>query len=269
VWDYDSFDYHDRILYVTPIAGPTVLTFNATSGVLKSMWGENTFWMPHGLSVDKHDNIWITDVGLHQVFKFSPTGQKLLELGVAREPGSSNRHFCKPTDIAVASDGTFYVADGYCNGRILKFSPEGRLLQTWGSVGGGPGQFYIPHSLKLDERRGRLYVADRENGRVEIFDANHGTFLESWTSVVRRAFALDFPVPTGGSEDYLFVVDGPNLHGSPKPVYVHVLDMNNHGNKVEHFGNLKQPHDIVVTNKGKEVYVAEITLDTVIKYVKV
>ena len=188
---------------------------------------------------------------------------------MAKQPGSSNTHFCKPTDIAVASDGSFFVSDGYCNSRILKFSPQGQLLYQWGAFGRGPGQFRIPHSLKLDERTMRLYVADRENGRVEIFDPNDGSFKEAWSSTVRRAFALDFPTPTQGSEDYLFIVDGPSLGGRPKPVKVYVLDMNLHGNVVEQFGNLEQPHDLVVTHQGREVFVAEITLDTVIKYVKV
>lgn len=93
--------------------------------------------MPHGITVDHENNVWLTDVALHQVFKFGPSLNNsdenlLMILGTAFEPGNDLDKFCKPTSVAVASNGEFYVADGYCNSRIIKFSPDGRVLLEWG-----------------------------------------------------------------------------------------------------------------------------------------
>lgn len=95
------------------------------------------FFMPHGITVDHENNVWLTDVGLHQVFKFGPSSDgkfenMLMSLGVAFEPGNDLDKFCKPTSVAVTTSGEFYVADGYCNSRIIKFSAEGRVLLEWG-----------------------------------------------------------------------------------------------------------------------------------------
>lgn len=162
----------------TFITEETLLVID-TSGKVLDDWGENLFIMPHGLAVDQNNNIWVTDVGLHQVFKFSHDGQLLMSLGEAMVPGKDSLHFDGPTDVAVASDGSFYVSDGYGNSRIVKFSAEGKYLFEWGSKGKGDGQFNIPHGLTLDQK-GNVYVADRENDRVQVFTAG-GKFLCAWT----------------------------------------------------------------------------------------
>lgn len=120
------------------ISGTTIEVFNANGRHLRS-WGANTFVMPHGLTIDLQDNVWLTDVGLHQVFKFSPDGKLLLTLGEARVPGADRTHFNKPTDVAVLPDGSFYVSDGYGNTRVVKFSATGRFEFEWGRRGTAQG----------------------------------------------------------------------------------------------------------------------------------
>ncbi|MCA9996158.1 MAG: hypothetical protein KDE56_10450, partial [Anaerolineales bacterium] len=171
VWDSDIID-------PALITSPTVYTFDGESGELLNSWGENRFVMPHGLSIDDNDNVWLTDVGLHQVYKFDTAGNLLLTLGEAGVPGSDAAHFNRPTDVAVRSDGSFYVSDGYVNSRIVRFDANGRFLLAWGMPGTAVGEFDVPHSLDVDAT-GRVYVADRGNARVQIFDEN-GRFLISW-----------------------------------------------------------------------------------------
>jgi peptidylamidoglycolate lyase len=170
-WNSDELD-------LTPITRPTVLRFDGNTGVLKSSWGENRFAMPHGLTIDEQDNVWLTDVALQQVYKFSQDGKLLLTLGERGVGGNDARHFNRPTKVAVASDGSFYVSDGYRNSRIAKFAPDGRFLMEWGSKGYGAGQFGLPHGIALD-KQGRVYVADRANARVQIFDSA-GKHITTW-----------------------------------------------------------------------------------------
>jgi peptidylamidoglycolate lyase len=160
------------------IAEHTILIINKESGELIRSWGSKLFVMPHGLTIDRHNNIWITDVGLHQVFKFSYDGKLLLRLGKARMAGNDITHFNRPTDVAVARDGSFYVSDGYGNSRIIKFSASGNYLLEWGKPGKDQGEFNIPHAVDLD-KDGNIYVADRENQRVQIFSSN-GVFIKEW-----------------------------------------------------------------------------------------
>jgi len=185
------------------IQGPTIVVFDGRTGEVVQAWGEDLFVMPHGLEIDAADNIWVTDVGLHQVFKFSPDGERLMTLGEAGVPGDDANHFNRPTDVAVAPDGTVYVADGYENSRVLKFSADGRLLGQWGQRGSGPGQFDLPHGIDLDSQ-GRVYVADRENDRVQVFDAD-GRFLTQWSS---PAMGRPYGVAIAPGDGFALVVDG-------------------------------------------------------------
>jgi len=156
----------------------TILVLDSASGKILNSWGAGRFIMPHGLTVDAANNIWVTDVGLHQVMKLTPDGRRLLTLGIAGQPGNDSLHFNRPTDVAVAPDGSFYVSDGYRNSRVVKFSPDGKYLFEWGRKGSGEGEFDIPHGLCLDEA-GNVYVADRENRRIEVFDPT-GRFLRQF-----------------------------------------------------------------------------------------
>ncbi len=162
----------------SPIQEKTILIINKNNGKLLKSWGENLFIMPHGLTVDDRNNIWVTDVGLHQVFKFSNDGKLLLKLGEAKIAGNDSLHFNKPTDIEGANDGSFYVSDGYGNSRVVKFSASGKYLFEWGNAGDKEGEFNIPHGITLDGN-GNVYVADRENNRIQIFDST-GKFIKQF-----------------------------------------------------------------------------------------
>jgi peptidylamidoglycolate lyase len=182
------------------IAGTTVEVFDANGRHLRT-WGANKFVMPHGLTIDRKDNVWLTDVGLHQVFKFSPDGKLLLVLGEARVAGADQTHFNKPTDVAVLPDGSFYVADGYGNTRVIKFSANGEFQYEWGRRGAGAGEFDLPHAIDTDAI-GRVYVADRSNSRVQVFD-DRGKFLSEW-----RSAELGRPFSIAISGNRAAVVDG-------------------------------------------------------------
>lgn len=166
------------VLDTSPIAGPTVFVFDGRTGRALRKWGENVFALPHSLTVDAQNNVWIADVALNQVFKFSHDGKLLLTVGERGVAGDDSRHFNRPTDIAVLPDGSFYVSDGYLNYRVIKFAANGTFLFQWGTQGNGPGQFDLPHGIALDSA-GRVYVIDRQNARVQVFD-NKGNYLAQW-----------------------------------------------------------------------------------------
>ena len=159
------------------IADPLVV-FDSKGKYLRS-WGRGMFGNEHGLRVDRHDNVWVTDNGDHQVMKFSNDGKLLLTLGIKGQAGTDEKTFNRPADIAFGPADELYVADGYGNSRVVKFSADGKYLTTWGHPGTEPGEFDLPHSLAVDSQ-GRVYVSDRENNRIQIFDGN-GKFLRAWT----------------------------------------------------------------------------------------
>jgi peptidylamidoglycolate lyase len=242
-----------------PIAAPTVLLLDGRNGQVIASWGENTFVMPHGLTVDEHDHIWLTDVGLHQVFKYDHDGRLLLTIGEAGVPGMDESHFNRPTDVAVAADGSFYVTDGYINSRVVKFSPDGRYLLAWGAGGATPGQFDVPHSITLDDA-GRVYIADRGNSRLQIFDGE-GNFLAEWQNrrQLGRPWAVRF-----GPDGFLYVVDGGD-QPTFLPDRARILKVNLAGQVVDSFGSFGQepgqfiwPHAIAVAGDGS-LYIGEVS----------
>lgn len=186
---------------IEPIREDTIAIADA-DGRLIGSWGKNLFVMPHGLSLDASGNVWVTDVGAHQVRQFSPAGRLLLTLGEFRIPGNDRTHFNRPTDVAFGPDGTVYVSDGYENTRVVRFTPQGRYIGEWGTPGKGPGQFDLPHGIAVD-RSGRVYVADRENLRLQIFDAS-GRYLAEWGSD-RLGDPYGVTVARDGS---IYVIDG-------------------------------------------------------------
>jgi len=240
-----------------PIASATILCFDGASGKLVASWGENRFLEPHGLRVDREDNVWVTDRGLQQVFKFSHDGKLLLTIGTARVPGVDATHFDKPTDIAFAADGGVYISDGYGNNRIAKLSGDGKFLFDWGRKGAGPGEFDLPHSVAVDAK-GRVYVADRSNARIQVFDAN-GAYLKTWKSPeLGRPWTLIV-----GPDDRLYVVDGGDLKPAP-PDRGQILKLDLDGNilaKWSRFGNydgqIYWGHAITVGKDGA-VYVGDV-----------
>ncbi|KAJ8978831.1 hypothetical protein NQ317_010831 [Molorchus minor] len=168
VWDQNTFNItaHYQQAHLGPIRDHTVLILDPQDGKILGRWGADLFYVPHGLTVDRHDNLWLTDVALHQAFKFKPGElEPSLTFGRRFSPGSDIKHLCMPTSVAVATTGEIFIADGYCNSRILKYNAAGGLLR----IIPNPPEFLslqIPHSLALIESMDRLCVADRENKRV-------------------------------------------------------------------------------------------------------
>lgn len=252
VWNSATFDPA-----VIPV--PTVLVVDGERGELLAAWGENQFVMPHGLTVDDEGYIWLTDVGLHQVFKFDIDGNLLLSVGEAGVSGADETHFNQPTDVAVAADGSFYVSDGYQNSRVVKFAADGRYLLAWGSFGNAPGEFDVPHSLAVDAQ-GRVYVADRSNARVQIFDED-GRYLDAWQD--RRGLGRPWAIRIG-PEGAIYVVDG-----GDQPTWLpdrgRILQLSPDGEVVSSFGAFGTepgqfiwPHAIGIADGG-DVYVGEVS----------
>jgi peptidylamidoglycolate lyase len=182
-----------------PISETTIAVFDASGNQVAS-WGAGLFIMPHGLTVDSHDNVWLTDVGSHQIFKFSADGKLLLTIGERGVPGNNAGHFNLPTDVAVRKDGSFYVSDGYENTRVVRYSAAGKFELQWGRPGTGPGEFDLPHAIALDDE-GQVYVADRSNARVQIFKAN-GEFVAQWKNAgIGRPYSLAVSGPRAVTVD--------------------------------------------------------------------
>jgi hypothetical protein len=151
-----------------------VIAVDKEGRVLRS-FGKGLYKIPHAIRLDPEGNVWTVDAGSSTVIKFSPNGKKLLDIDVGGQPIAALSAFGGATDIAFAPKGRIFISDGYANARILEYTAYGKKLREWGSAGSGPGQFHLPHSIVADENN-ILYVADRENGRIEKFDLD-GKFL--------------------------------------------------------------------------------------------
>ncbi len=239
-----------------PIAGPTVSVLDGASGKLLASWGAGEFIMPHGLTLDREDNVWLTDVGRHQVFKFTHDGKLLLTLGERGRPGADKAHFNLPTDVAVLPDGSFYVSDGYRNTRVVKFDAAGRYEFEWGGKGTEPGKFNLPHGVAVDAR-GRVFVCDRSNARLQVFDPS-GKFITEWKGPqIGRPYGVSVAV-----DGHVFLVDGGD-QSATQPDRSKAVELDADGNVVATFGSFgtapgqfQLGHDIAVARDGS-VYVAE------------
>jgi DNA-binding beta-propeller fold protein YncE len=245
------------ILDQTPIANPTVLVLDGRTGRPVRRWGEKQFALPHSVTVDPDNNVWVTDVALHQVFKFSPDGKLLLTLGERGVAGTDRSHFNRPTDVAVARDGSFYISDGYGNSRILMFGADAQFRLQWGKKGTGPGEFDLPHGIAVDDA-GRVLVVDRENARIQVFDRN-GNYQTQWKGAPFTN-PQDIAVGSGG---VTFVTD---LYFNNRPpdrsgIIVMRLDgtlLGRFGRYGNYDGQFLVAHGVAV-GKGGEVYVADFT----------
>ena len=179
-----------------------VFKFDRNTGAVLANIGKGVMVTPHGIALDTQGNVWVADFAGnkagtkgHQVHKFSPKGEKLMSLGMAGKPGNADGQFNQPNDVVIGPDGSIYVSDGHdgqgmttqaaiaeglkrgATARISKFSPDGKFIKSWGRLGARHGEFRTPHAMAFDGK-GRLWVADRGNHRLEIFD-QEGKYLES------------------------------------------------------------------------------------------
>jgi peptidylamidoglycolate lyase len=219
-----------------------VLAISSTGDSEQAGPGAGAFMMPHQITVDPHGHAWIVDVGLHSIVEFDAEGRKVRALG-----GPKVR-FNMPTDVAFLSDGSFVVSDGYGNSRVVKFAPDGRVVASWGRRGSGRVEFQTPHSVAVDDRD-RIYVADRENDRVQVLTSD-GDFIAEWTDVGR-------PLTVRVAAGSVWVLS--NLDAAAGIV----RRLSPEGKEIESFhtrplgdgGDFEWPHGLAVSADGDDVYV--------------
>lgn len=198
IWAYErcgagALDGGDVDCETNPV--DPIFKFDRNTGEILANFGADVFVTPHGIHVDSDGNVWVTDFAGneagtrgHQVHKFSPDGELLMSIGVAGQPGSEPGQLNQPNDVIVAPDGSIFVSDGHdgqgdppydegATGRIIKFAADGTYIKEWGQIGSLHGEFRTPHAMKFDDQ-GRLWVVDRGNHRLEIFD-QEGNYLDS------------------------------------------------------------------------------------------
>ncbi|XP_043498884.1 peptidyl-alpha-hydroxyglycine alpha-amidating lyase 1 [Polistes fuscatus] len=307
-WDQDTFDNENKF---DPNKGPirqnTILIMDK-SGKKLLQWGKNMFYLPHGLTIDFEGNYWITDVALHQVLKFDASDieacwndlkreqyntefvqinmhdraalfkhsiiKPSLILGEAFEPGNDKTRFCKPTAVAVQLNGDFFVSDGYCNSRIIKFNKKGEQILQWGRHWEGmnylqsppPSAFFLPHALAIADNLDYIFVVDRENGRVSCFFASNGTFHKQYkhpnigTKIYSAAYA----------QEKIYLINGPNPGYQNEHIHGSIVDINT-GNILSQFApkqRFQRPHDIAVSKDGSEIYIVDLDTFKIYKFLQ-
>jgi len=247
------------------IKSNTISIIDNESGKILKSFGANMFIMPHGLEVDYDDNIWVTDVALHQIFKFNSQGVLIFTLGNASKAGNDNYSFNLPADITVLKDGSFYVADGYGNSRIIKFTKEGDFITKYGTYGSSKSQFIIPHGIDNDDEE-NIYVADRENNRIKKYN-NNGELIKIWQNEIsQQLYSLKFNHRNKLIYAIDYFIDKEIIKGSN----IFILDNNlNLIHKLGRSGNYSGPitryHDIEVDSKGN-LFLADILNNLVQKF---
>jgi sugar lactone lactonase YvrE len=239
--------------------------FDENGAYIRS-FGDKMFARAHGLRIDRDGNLWATDVGAHTVVKVSPEGQVLLTLGTRGQAGvwdeaAGTRLLNQPNDIAIAASGDVFVVQGHTPGpngdaRVLKFDRTGKFLTSWGGKGNGPGQFQVAHGIAIDAK-GLLWVMDRENQRIQVFDAG-GTFI-------REMKYAGLPCSVDIGRQYVYMVNG--FAGQ-----VVRMDLNGKvlaalGKPGKGPGEFGEAHFLAVSPKD-EIYVADSVNGALVKFVK-
>ncbi|CAJ0565204.1 unnamed protein product, partial [Mesorhabditis spiculigera] len=260
-WTEESFSKDFKFnAHTGMIANATIAVIDPANGQVVAEHGKNQFYLPHGLTVDHEDNIWVTDVGAHQVVKMDKNFKVLMTLGEKLVPGTDEKHFCKPTDIAVASNGYFFVADGYCNSRVLKFNAKGQFVDI---VGSEMDPFIIPHSIALIEDLNLLCVADRENERVQCFSAGLKEGHRSIPAGIPITSADDIGRVFAIREraHYLVGVTGVDQQDSLEP-QVFAMDMDT-GKAQTYLKGIENGHALAISKDGT-VYVAHMNPNQIV-----
>jgi hypothetical protein len=274
-------------------ANPPILEFNPAGRLLKS-FGAGLFAYPHGFTVDQEGNLWVTDVndaetvlGMsarnaagvvmgQEVLKLSPNGKVLMTLGKEGVSGNGPDTFDRPTGVAIAPNGDIFVTDGHLpnahnNGRVLKFSKNGRFIKSWGKRGSAPGDFDEPHDIFLGGSQNRLYVADRRNQRIQVFD-QEGHFIAAWKQFGEPSSVFvgkddtiyvgsGFPDPAAKKGEIRGIVVGNALDGSLKAFIPDPADPDSLSRGTTSSG-------IAADDEGS-IYSADVAAHNLRKYVKV
>ena len=255
-----AIDSKDNVYFFS--RGPVPVMIFDSEGNFIDAWGENEFIRPHGITLDKEDNVYLIDDQGHMVEKRTKEGKLIFRIGEKGKAAErqSGDMFNLPTDAAIDPDtGEIFVSDGYGNSRIHKFDPNGKLIKSWGTPGSGPGEFSLPHNIVLTSDK-KIIVADRENFRLQLFTTN-GEFIDQWH--------IHHPMSVAeGPDGNIFVGEM-----GPPPVQEGVRNLGNcvsilspDGKIIEKLGDelpgsnpnqFVAPHGIAVDSKGS-VYVAEV-----------
>ncbi len=249
-----AVDARDHV-YVFHRGEHSIIELTPDGRVVRS-WGDGLFIRPHAIRVDPEGYLWVVDNDTHQILKMDAAGRVRMVMGRKGQSGEGPNEFNRPTDVAFGPGGEFYVSDGYVNSRVAKFAADGSFITAWGTKGSAPGQFDLPHSVLVGPD-GRIYVGDRENRRLQIFDAD-GKFLDQWTHV-------GSPWGLALSRDgALFLTDGYNNRILKVTLEGKVLGRIASAGKTP--GRVDYAHHIAVDSKDN-VYVAEIKNWRVQKFV--
>ena len=241
-----AVDSKDRI-YVFNRGEHPMVVFDREGNFIKS-WGEGLFNRAHGLHIDADDNLYCTDDGDHTVRKCTTDGKVLLTIGIPNKPAPfmSGEPFHRCTHTALSPKGEIYVSDGYGNACVHKYSPDGKLLKTWGEPGSDPGQFNIVHNIAADAD-GFVYVADRENRRLQMFTAD-GSFVKQLVKA-DVTFARDLAFSPDAAQQFLYVGGGKGIYIVDR-MTLDILGM------IQVPGQLGPGHHIATDSKGN-IYIAQ------------
>lgn len=245
-------DSHDRVFVYSRSEHPLVV-FDRDGHFLES-WGEDVLKDAHGIYIDADDNVYCTERETHCMFKFNRHGKLVMTLGTPGQPAARDGDpFNKPTDLAIASTGELFISDGYGNARVHKYTPDGRLITSWGERGTGPGQFALSHCVRVD-RHDRVWVCDRTNDRIQIFDTD-GNFLNERTGL-RKPDTIYFDP----NEEIVYIAE------LEQQVSIYTLD----GTLITKWGGAEKsetpgrflgcPHGIWMDSRG-DLYVGEVQAD--------
>ena len=245
-------DSQDRVFVYSRSEHPLVI-FDRDGNFLDS-WGEDVFKDAHGIYIDAEDNVYCTERETHCIFKLNRHGELMMTIGTPGQPGANDGDpFNLPTDLAIASTGELFISDGYGNARVHKYTPDGERIKSWGEWGSGPGQFELSHCVRID-RFDRVWVCDRTNDRIQIFDTE-GRYLEERSGLHKPDTIYFDP-----DEDIVYIAE------LEQRVSIYTLDGElitewGDGRKSERPGEfLACPHGIWMDSHG-DLYVSEVQAD--------
>ncbi|MDE0087668.1 MAG: peptidyl-alpha-hydroxyglycine alpha-amidating lyase family protein [Candidatus Poribacteria bacterium] len=253
-----AVDSQDRV-YVYSRSEHPMVVFDRDGNFLTS-WGDDILKDAHGIFIDADDNIYCVERETHVMRKFTTEGELLMTLGTPDEAGAEGEPFNLPTDFALGPDGEMYISDGYGNARVHKYSPDGELIKSWGKPGTGPGEFDLPHCVRVDPRN-RVMVADRSNNRIQFFTLD-GEYIEEWGDLLQP--------------DTIFIDEDELVYIAELDQRISIMTLD--GEVVSQWGSergstvpgefLACPHGIWVDSHG-DIYVGEVQADARLqKYIR-
>lgn len=273
-------------------SNPPILEFDP-SGKLLTSFGAGLFAYPHGFTVDQDGNLWASDINKkaevlgmpatnsdgaimgQEVLKLSPTGKVLMMLGKEGVAGNSTDTFNGPAGVAIAPNGDIFVADGHGppNGRVMKFTKEGKFIKSWGKLGSAPGDFDTPHDICIGGSQNRVYVADRNNNRIQVFD-QEGNFIIAWTRFGHPSSVFvgkddtiyvgtTYSDPTAPGGETRGIMIGSVKDGSLKAFIPDPSDLTHRVDRGT------SASGIAADGTGTTVYAADVGTDNVRKYIKI